>query len=96
MLTSASRRIRTASEAVGEGYERAPDFHVLPADIGVLFEMLAGIESKLTEFWSLTPCEREMNLPVLRRHESIFRYSFIIVQHANGYCLWQKAITYET
>lgn len=94
MWVSASQRIRTAREATREGYERAPDFHVLPADLWVLFETLAKIEGKLAEFRSLTPCEREMNLPVLRRHEMIFRYSFIVVRQDNGYCLWRKEIVY--
>ncbi|MFY9462939.1 MAG: hypothetical protein WAP52_02000 [Candidatus Sungiibacteriota bacterium] len=95
MLTSASYRIRTTREAIQEGYERAPEFHVLPADLDVLFKTLGAVENKLTEFRSLTPCEREMNLPVLRRHEDIFRYLFIIVRQDNGYCLWRKEIRYE-
>lgn len=90
-----SPRIRTTEEAIRMGYERAADFHVLPADVDVLFQILGAVESKLAEFWSLTPCEREMNLPDLRQHETIFRYSFIVVQQDNGYCLWRREIVYE-
>lgn len=87
--------ICSIEEATREGYERAPDFHVLPADVDVLFQTLDAAEGKLAEFRSLTPCEREMNLPDLRRHEMIFQYSFVVVRHDNGYCLWRKEIMYD-
>lgn len=84
-------RIRTIEEATAGGYRRDPDFFV--PDAGVLFDMVASMEDKLEELAKLSPHQRGMNLPVLRKYSRILRGAFIIVQEEFGYCFWYRDIT---
>lgn len=91
MLELEHYRIRTIEEAIAGGYRRAPDFFVL--DAGVLFDMVASMEDKLEELAKISPQQRSMNLPILRKYSRILQGAFIIVQEEFGCCFWYRDIT---
>ncbi|MBI3630832.1 MAG: hypothetical protein HY221_00645 [Candidatus Sungbacteria bacterium] len=93
MLKFAPYQVRTVQEALREGYERAPEFYVLQADLWSLLETLASMQRKLEWLRGLTPDARGMSWPVLEKYGSILQSSFIVVQQDHVYCLWRRDIT---
>ena len=80
-----SDSIRTVKEAISAGYEQMPDFYIHPLGLDHLEETVSRIDGKLYEIL----LSGEL---ILKQHDSILRYSFIIVAQEFGYCLWRRSI----
>ncbi len=76
--------ILTVRQATSASYEQMPDFYVHPLGLDRLEAMMDSIDRKRYEI--LLSGEDP------QKYDLILRYSFVIVAHDFGYCLWRRTI----